>query len=121
MRTNSRCGLHQGPPRPAQPLRYMPARRSSPKPPKVADTKADLAAMGFRVADSGPHTSKTLMLQELEALLAAVPAGAPAKANRKTIVAGNLLGALKTRKETATQCSQTKALKGYIQALRGER
>ncbi len=121
MRTNSRCGLHQGPPRPAQPLRYMPARSSSPKPPKDADAKGDLAALGFRVAGSGPHTSKTLMLQELEALLAAVPAGAPAKANRKTIVAGNLLGALKTRKETATQCSQTKALKRYIQALRGER
>ena len=67
MRTNSRCGLHQGPPRPAQPLRYMPARRSSPKPPKVAYTKADLAALGFRMSDSGPHTSKTLMLQELEA------------------------------------------------------
>ena len=121
MRINSRCGLHQGPPRAAQPLRSMPARRSSPKPPKVADAKGDLAALGFRVAGSCPHTSKTLMLQELEALLAAVPAGAPAKANRKTIVAGNLLGALKTREETATQCSQTKALKGYHQAFRGER
>jgi hypothetical protein len=43
----------------------MPARRSSPKPPKAADANSDLAALGFRVADSGPHTSKTLMLQEL--------------------------------------------------------
>jgi hypothetical protein len=120
MRTNSRCGLHQGPPRAAQPLRSMPARSSSPKPPKNADAKGDLAALGFRVAGSGPHTSKTLMLQELEALLA-LPAGAPAKANRKTIVAGNLLVALKTREETANQCSQTKALKDYIQALKGER
>lgn len=99
----------------------MPSRRSNPKPATVAAAKGDLEALGFRVAQSGPHTSKTLMLQELEALLAAVPAGAPDKANRKTIVAGNLLGALKTREETATQCSQTKALKGYIQALRGER
>ena len=105
MRTNSRCGLHQGPPRPAQPLRYMPARRSSPKPPKVADTKADLAALGFRVADSGPHTSKTLMLQELEALLAAIPPDAPAKAYRAAIVEENVLGkrTLSTRKETATR------------------
>jgi hypothetical protein len=60
----------------------MPARHSNPKPPKAADAKGDLAALGFRVADSGPHTSKTLMLQELEALLAAVSSDAPAKAYR---------------------------------------
>jgi len=107
MRTNSRCGLHQGPPRPAQPLRSMPARRSSPKPPKAADAKGELAAMGFRVADSGPHTSKTLMLQELEALLAAIPPDAPAKAYRAAIVEENVLGkrTLSTRKETATRLS----------------
>jgi hypothetical protein len=83
----------------------MPARRSSPQPPKVADTKADLAALGFRVAESGPHTSKTLMLQELEALLAAVSADASAKAYRAAIVEENVLGkrTLSTRKETATR------------------
>jgi hypothetical protein len=32
----------------------MPSRRSSPNPPKAADAKGDLAALGFRVADSGP-------------------------------------------------------------------
>ena len=121
MRTISRCGLHQGPPRPAQPLRYMPARRSSPKPPKVADTKAGLAAMGFRVAGSGPHSSKTLMLQELEALLAAIPPDAPAKAYRAAIVEENVLGPFKACKETAAQSSQAKAPKRYRQALRGER
>lgn len=105
MRTNSRCGLHQGPPRAAQTLRCMPARRSSPKPPKVIGAKSDLAALGFRVADSGPHTSKTLMLQELEALLAAVPADAPAKAYRAAIVEENVLAkrTLSTRKETASR------------------
>lgn len=105
MRTNSRCGLHQGPPRAAQTLPCMPARRSSPKPPKPADAKGDLAALGFRVAESGPHTSKTLMLQELEALLAAVPADAPAKAYRAAIVEENVLGkrTLSTRKETASR------------------
>jgi hypothetical protein len=83
----------------------MPARRSSPKPPKVADAKGDLAALGFRVAESGPHTSKTLMLQELEALLAAVPAEATAKAYRAAVVEENVLGkrTLSTRKETATR------------------
>ncbi|MFN4865187.1 MAG: hypothetical protein ACK5GZ_02525 [Cyanobium sp.] len=83
----------------------MPARRASPKPPKPADAKGDLAALGFRVADSGPHTSKTLMLQELETLLAAVPADAPAKAYRAAIVEENVLGkrTLSTRKETASR------------------
>jgi hypothetical protein len=99
----------------------MHARRFSPKPPKAISAEGGLAALSFRLADSGPHTSKALILQELEALLAAVPAGAPAKANRKKIVAGNLLGALKTCEETATECSQTKALNGYPQAFRGER
>jgi hypothetical protein len=97
----------------------MPVRSPSPKPPKAADAKGDLTAFGFRVADSGPHTSKTLMLQELEALLAAVPTDAPAKTNRKTIVAGNVLGTLKTCDETATQGSQSKPLEGYIQAFKG--
>lgn len=83
----------------------MPARRSSPKPPKPADGKGDLAALGFRVADSGPHTSKTLMLQELEALLAEVPADAPSRVHRAAIVEENVLGkrTLSTRKETASR------------------
>jgi hypothetical protein len=83
----------------------MPARRSGSKPPKAADPKVDLAALGFRVADSGPHTSKTLMLQELETLLAAVPADAPAKSYRAAIVEENVLGkrTLSTRKETASR------------------
>lgn len=83
----------------------MPSRRFSPKPPKAADAKGDLAALGFRLADSGPHTSKTLMLQELEALLAAVPADAPAKAYRAAIVEENVLAkrTLSTRKETASR------------------
>jgi hypothetical protein len=83
----------------------MPARRSKPKPPKAQNAKGDLAALGFRVADSGPHTSKTLMLQELDALLAAVPADAPAKTYRAAIVEGNVLGkrTLSTRKETASR------------------
>jgi hypothetical protein len=83
----------------------MPARRANPKPPKAADTKGDLTAQGFRVADSGPHTSKTLMLLELEALLAAVPADAPAKSYRAAIVEENVLGkrTLSTRKETASR------------------
>ena len=83
----------------------MPARRSAPRPPKTSEAQADLAALGFRVADSGPHTSKTLMVKELEALLAAVPAAAPAKTYRAAIVEENVLGkrTLSTRKETASR------------------
>ncbi len=68
--------------------------------------------MGFRVVDSGPHTSKTLMLQELESLLAAVPAHAPAKSYRAAIVEENVLGkgALSARKETASRLT---ALHGF--------
>jgi hypothetical protein len=83
----------------------MPSRRSSPKTRQGAGAKGDLAALGFRVTDSGPHTSKTLMLQELETLLAAVPSDAPAKAYRAAIVEENVLGkrTLSTRKETASR------------------
>ena len=75
------------------------------KPPKAVGASHDLASLGFRVADSGPHTSKTLMLLELEALLAAVPADAPAKSYRAAIVEENVLGkrTLSTRKETASR------------------
>ena len=105
MRRSPLCGHHQGPPKAAQTLRCMHARRSSPKLPKAAESKSDLAALGFRIADSGPHTSKTLMLQELEALLASVPPDAPAKAYRVAIVEENVLGkrTLSTRKETASR------------------
>lgn len=92
-------------------LLFMPARTNAPKAPKHAATRVDLQALGFRVAQSGPHTSKTLMLQELEALLGAVPADAPAKAYRAAIVEENVLGkrTLASRKETA---SRLKALHG---------
>jgi hypothetical protein len=85
----------------------MPDRRANPKPPKAADPKGELTALGFRVADSGPHTSKTLMLQELETLLATVPANAPAKSYRAAILEENVLGegTLSTRKETASRLS----------------
>jgi hypothetical protein len=85
----------------------MPDRRANPKPPKAADPKGELTALGFRVADSGPHTSKTLMLQELETLLATVPADASAKAYRAAILEENVLGkgTLSARKETASRLS----------------
>jgi hypothetical protein len=83
----------------------MPAHRSSLKPPKTTEAHADLATLGFRVADRGPHTSETLILQELKNLLAALPADAPAKAYRAAIEEEYVLGkrTLSTRKETASR------------------
>ena len=105
MRRQPQCDLHQGPPRAAHALRRMPARCSSAKHPEVSDDKVDLVTLGFWVADSGPHTSKTLMLQEPEILLAAIPADAPAKAYRTAIVEENVLGkrTLYAFKETASR------------------
>lgn len=89
----------------------MPARRSSSKSTIPPDPKTALGALGFRIAESGPHTSKTLMLRELESLLDAVPADAPAKTYRAAIVEENVLGkrTASTREETA---SRLKALHG---------
>ena len=83
----------------------MHSRRSNPKPATAAAAKGDLEALGFRIAQSGPHTSKTLMLQELETLLQVVAARESAKAYRVAIVEENLLAkrTLSTRKETATR------------------
>ena len=47
-------------PRPIRPIPRMPAPRASSKPPKAVGASHDLASLGFRVADSGPHTSKPL-------------------------------------------------------------
>ena len=92
-------------------LPSMPARTNTPQAPTHPTTSVDLQALGFRVAPSGPHTSKTLMLQELETLLAVVPANAPLQAYRAAIVEENVLGkgTLSSRKETA---SRLKALHG---------
>jgi hypothetical protein len=83
----------------------MPACRSNPYRPKAADTKGDLTARGFRVADRGPHTSKTLMLKELETLLEAVSDDAPSKSYRASFLEESVLGkrTLSTRKETASR------------------
>jgi hypothetical protein len=113
MRRPPRCAPNQGLPRAVQTLRCMPARRSSLKPPKTTEAHANLATLGFRVADSGPHTSKIPMLLELETLLAACPVDAPAKAYRVSIVEENVLSkrTLSTRKETALRLS---ALHGLV-------
>jgi len=123
MRRPPRCGLHNGPPRAALTLRCMAARRSAPKPPRTSEPHAGFAALGRRVSDSGPQISKTLMLQELETLLAAVPIDAATKAYRAAILEENVLGkgTLSVRKETACRLTTLHGLdptKPLVRVLR---
>ena len=105
MRPKPRCGLYQSLPRAAQTFHYMPTLSSTPKPTKVADAKGDLVAQGFRVDDNGPHTSNSLRVQELKAILSALPADAAAMGYRAAILEENALRkcTTSTRKEIASR------------------
>jgi len=112
MRTNSLCGLHKVPPRADQTLPFRSARCSSLKALKTADAKGDLAVMGSWVANSALNTRKTSTLQELEALLAAVPVDASAEAYRTAIPYVIVLG-----KRTLSTCKQTNPRLTAMQGL----
>ncbi len=56
------------------------------------DRAAGRARLGFRDGDKGTHSSRTLMLAELEALLAETPPTAEMPAFRKAVVEDNILG-----------------------------
>lgn len=72
--------------------------------------------LGFRDGDKGVHSSRTLMLRELELLLAATPADAGVADFRRAVVEQNVLG-----KRTATTREHTvrklKALYGLDPAI----
>lgn len=70
---NSRCGLHQVPPKTAQVLSCMPVPCISAKSPRQVDETRVLAALGFLIVDSCLDTSKTLVMQKLVCLLATAP------------------------------------------------
>ena len=55
-------------------------------------TVADLERAGFRLGARGTHTSRTIMLRDLEDLLASVPADADRRAYTEAIVEDNVLG-----------------------------
>ena len=83
----------------------MPASRTRPKPQQAHEDSVERLGLGFRVAASGPNTSKTLMFQELETLLAAVPVDAAAEAYKAAIVSEDVLSqhTLSTRKRTSSK------------------
>ncbi len=66
------------------------------------------ARWGFRTGHRGTHTSRTIMLDELKQLLAAVPKDAAKADYREAIVAGNCLGkrTLATRKATSQRLAE---------------
>lgn len=84
--------------------------------PRCFAAQEELAALGFRIAQSGPHTGKTLMLSELTSLFEAVEPSAPSTHYRQAIVQENVLGkpTSSSRKEAAIRL---KALYGLNPAL----
>lgn len=58
----------------------------------MADKEALLAKLGFRFGANGPHAARTMMLEDLQVLLAQVPADAPRSEYAEAIVNQNILG-----------------------------
>lgn len=80
--------------------------------------------VGFRLGDKGTHSSRTLMLTELEAVLAAVPGHAPRAAYLSAIIDGNCLGkpTAATRRISGQRLTELYALDpfvGMFRVLRG--
>ena len=71
-----------------------------------------LASFGFKFSDGGAHISRTMMLSELEDVLAAVPAGSSPDAYRTAILARNVLAKTtdSTRKKTLRHLRELYAL-----------
>ena len=74
----------------------------SPSPPTFPAGTPTLESFGFKFSDGGAHISRTMMLAELEAMLAAVPAGSSQDDYRIAILGRNVLGKTtdSTRKKT---------------------
>jgi len=76
--------------------------------------------LGFRFGDSGTHTSRTMMLAELTAVLAAVPETAPRQAYVEAVVEANCLSkpTTSTRRRTLKYLTQLYALDPAITIFR---
>ena len=67
-------------------------RASSPFSPEFPATTPALVAFGLKFSPGGAHLSRTMMLRELEAVLAALPVGSVTADYRAAILARNVLG-----------------------------
>src|SRR6476661_8423635 len=89
----------------------------------VTDSPAQALACGFSNAPSGSHTSRTMMLPELRALLAACPRDADLATFRLAVERDNLLGkgTLATRKASFRQLRELYALDPAVPLFRALR
>jgi len=94
-----------------------PARVQDHDPPTAGSGSGELRSrLGFRDGDRGTHSSRTLMLRELELLLEATPADAGIADYRRAIVEDNVLGKrTHTTREHTTR--KLKALYGLDPAV----
>lgn len=84
-----------------------------------ADRLVD-SAMGFRFGDKGTHTSRTMMLAELTAVLAAVPPTGSRQEYAEAVIEGNCLGkpTTSTRRLTLQRLSELYGLDPEIAIFR---
>jgi hypothetical protein len=87
-------------------------RASSLSSPGFAATAPALENFGLKFSSGGAHISRTMMLAELNAVLAAVPAGSGAAGYREAILQRNVLGkdTDSTRKESLRRLRELYAL-----------
>jgi len=80
--------------------------------PSLPAHSRELEAFGVKLSAGGPHISRTMMLAELEALLAAVPVGSGAVDYHDAILQRNVLGKTtgSTRKESLRRLRELYAL-----------
>lgn len=81
---------------------------------------AGTAKLGFRFGDKGTHSSRTLMLAELETVLAAVPGPVDRAAYAGAIIDGNCLGkpTTSTRRISSQRLSELYALDPFVVVFR---
>ena len=70
----------------------MYGRATVPTEPLSSASVADLERAGFRLGARGTHTSRTIMLSDLEELLASVPAEAERSVYADAVIGENVLG-----------------------------
>jgi hypothetical protein len=89
-------------------------------PPTVMRSQTLLERMGFRYGERGTQSSRTIMLEELRALLAAVPGAAERDEYHRAVLEGNCLGkrTAATRKLSFQRLSELYGLNPAIPLFR---
>lgn len=89
-------------------------------PPTVLSSQTQLERIGFRFGERGTHSSRTIMLEELTSLLAAVPGAAERDEYQRAVLEGNCLGkrTAATRKLSFQRLSELYGLNPAIPLFR---